>query len=330
MPHLATDTRSLSPAIVFTFPGIGVQHPGIRVQHPRNRCSSSRNSCSRSPGIRVQDRPEYAPDGTLAVVGTDDTPGRVFLWDMVRNVPTGLDVRGVNPRWHPDGQHVALARGGNLLLLDVNDGSEVILVDGGGYSHSFSGDGNTVVYTIRGESGSDDIFALFPGDATPLAIVATDAEEHSPALSPNGRWLAYVSHESGEMHVYIAAFPSGDGKRRVTTNEGNGPLWRQDSGALFFQEAVGENYSEDGRAFRVAAVGSGETLALGQSESLFETYNRSAPRVSTTFVNSGTTYHAAEDGTRFLRVYKSPPEPLTEIVVVQNWVEDLKRLVPTN
>ena len=60
MPHLATDTRPSSPAIVFTFPGIGVQHPGIRVQHPRNRCSSSRNSCSRSPGIRVQDRPEYA------------------------------------------------------------------------------------------------------------------------------------------------------------------------------------------------------------------------------------------------------------------------------
>ena len=269
---------------------------------------------------------DLSPDGTLAVVGTQETPPRVFLWDMVRKVPTGLNVRGATPRWHPDGQHVALNRGRRLLLLDVNDSSETVLVEGGGRTPSFSADGNTVVYAARGESGSQDIFALLSGQAMPRPIIATDAEEHSPALSPDGRWLAYVSHESGEMHVYVSQFPSGAGKRRVTTNVGNSPLWRQDSGALFFREAVGENV-ENAREMRVVAVGPGEMLALGESESLFEVVNRSASRISSTYISSGSTYQATPDGTRFLMVYKSS-QPLTEIVVVQNWHEQLKARVP--
>ena len=86
-----------------------------------------------------------------------------------------------------------------------------------------------------------NILALLPGDTTPQAIIATDAPEHSPALSPDGRWLAYVSQESGESHVYVVRFPSGTGRRRVTTNPGREPLWRQDGRALFFRERIGEN-----------------------------------------------------------------------------------------
>ena len=260
---------------------------------------------------------DLSPDGSLAVVGTGEGPRRVFLWDMVRKVPTGLNVPGVTPRWHPDGQHIALSQGRRLLLLDVNDGSETVLVEGGGRTPSFSADGDTVVYAALGESGSQDIFALLSGQATPRPIIATDAQEHSPALSPDGRWLAYVSDESGELHVYISQFPSGAGKRRITANVGNQPLWRQDSGALFFREAVGDN-PEPAREMRVVAVGPGERLALGESESLFDTFNPSSPRVSSTFINSGSTYQATPDGTRFLMVYKSRPGPLTEIVVVQN------------
>ena len=99
-----------------------------------------------------------------------------------------------------------------------------------------------------------------------------------------------------------------------------------DSGALFFKEAVGENVMLV-REMRVVAVGPGETLALGESESLFEVVNRSASRISSTYMNSGSTYQATPDGTRFLMVYKSS-QPLTEIVVVQNWREQLKARVP--
>ena len=270
---------------------------------------------------------DLSPDGSLAVVGTDDAERNVFLWDMARQVPTGLTVPGVHPRWHPDGQHVVLSRRAGLVLLDVNDGSETVLVENGGRTPSFSADGDTLVYTATGESGSQDIFALLPGQSMPRPIIATAAEEHSPALSPDGRGLAFVSEESGTAQVYVSQFPSGAGKRRITANVGNGPLWRQDSGALFFREAVSENPTGP-RHLRVVAVGAGETLALGDSESLFEVFDPSAPRGSSTFINSGSTYHATPDGSRFLMVYKDLPKPMTEIVVVQDWLEELKERVP--
>ncbi len=72
---------------------------------------------------------DLSPDGRLAVVGTFDVRPRVFVWDMVRQVPTGLEVEGFIPRWHPDGRHVAFSRGAQLLLVDVDDGSETVLAE---------------------------------------------------------------------------------------------------------------------------------------------------------------------------------------------------------
>ena len=89
------------------------------------------------------------------------------------------------------------------------------------------------------------------------------------------------------------------------------------------------NRRERGGELRVVAVGAGETLDLGPPESLFILSDPTAPRFSGTFSNVGATYQASPDGARFLMVYRSR-ESLTEIVLVQNWFEELKRLVPTN
>ena len=288
---------------------------------------------------RVGELPEGAatvdlsPDGTLAVISTDVNPPRVFLWDVVRQVPTGLQVEGAtNPRWHPDGQHVAFSRGGGLVLLDVDDGSETALVTTETIvlSSSFSADGDTVVYATFGESGTQDIFALVPGDTTPQPIMATDAQEYSPALSPDGRWLAFCSDTTGKMEVYVARFPSGTGQRRITTNGGNQPLWRQDGRALFFQEFRFDDQGRQVAEHSVVTVQADDSLELGTPQSLFVAYDSAAARRSYTFSNNGAVYHATADGGQFLMVYEPRPEPATEVNIVLNWFEELKRLVPTN
>ncbi len=273
---------------------------------------------------------DLSPDGALAVVGTRETPTRVFLWDMVRQVPTGLEVGWYAPRWHPDGRHVALSRGQELVLLDVDDGSETTLVTEPvrASTPSFTADGETLAYTAIREGSGEDIFARLRGDAEPHAVVATEAYEHSPALSPDGRWLAFVSDESERMEVYVARFPSGAGRRRVTTNGGLFPRWRSDGRALFFNENGDQD--QDGMVLgRMVRIGEGETLELGSSVTLFVVFDAARPVNSVqSYSNWGAPYDVAADGTRFLRPYRAQSAPAREIVVVQNWLAELAELVP--
>ena len=263
-------------------------------------------------------------------MSTDVNPARVFLWDMVRRVPTGLEVEGTNARWHPDGQHVALSRAAGLVLLDIDDESETALVTTESIvlSSSFSADGNTVAYATFGASGTQDIFALVPGNPTPQPILATDAQEHSPALSPDGRWLAFCSDTTGTLEVYVARFPSGTGQRRITTNGGNQPLWRQDGRALFFQEFRFDDQGRRSAEHSVVTVHADDALELGTPQSLFVADDGAAPRRSYTFSNNSAVYHASADGGQFLMVYEPRPTPATEINIVLNWHQELLERVP--
>jgi Tol biopolymer transport system component len=127
--------------------------------------------------------------------------------------------------------------------------------NGGLRTPSFSADG-TLVY-VRTAGAGADIYALSPGATEPRAVVATDAVEHSPALSPDGKWLAYVEGAC-LTHVYITRFASGAARRRVTENEGNQPLWRQDGKALFYREATGQSMQ-----LRMVAVAATALFASG-------------------------------------------------------------------
>ena len=103
---------------------------------------------------------------------------------MVRQIPAGLDVEGKLPRWHPDGRRIALGRDTDLLLVDVEDGTETVLASAAGMlGWSFAAAGESVVFSARGPSGTLDILGLLPGETHPQPIVATGLEEHSPALS---------------------------------------------------------------------------------------------------------------------------------------------------
>ena len=276
---------------------------------------------------------DLSSTAALAVVAVAASPRHVLLWDMRRRVPTGLKVAGLTPRWHPDGRRFAVGRGNQLVLVDAEDGSETVLSshqDGALRSPSFSSDGSMLAYVVTRGSVSD-IYARMPGSSAPQAVLATDTFEHSPALSPDGKWLAYVEGGAGaDAQVYIARFPSGSARRRVTTNGGNQPLWRPDGRALFYRENRAADQAGPTIELRVVSVEPGDTLTLGVPRALFPVVSPSAPLVSNTFHNEGAAYAAAPDGRRFLMVYQPRARPLTEIAVVQNWGTELRRSVLSN
>ena len=150
--------------------------------------------------------------------------------------------------------------------------------------------------------------------SSPRTLFATPFTEENPAISPNGRWIAYHSTESGRSEVYVTPFPDVDRNRwQVSVSGGHDPTWAASGRELFF---VGDN-----AMMSVDIVDAGESLQFGQPEMLF----------AGDFVWSSSharQYDVAPDGQRFLMMKPEEGSP-QRIHVVLNWFEDLKRLVPT-
>jgi hypothetical protein len=129
-------------------------------------------------------------------------------------------------------------------------------------------------------------------------------------FSPNGRWIAYVSDESGQSEVYVRPFPSSEGKWQVSSGGGHYPVWNPNGKELF--------YRSGDKMMVVEAEIDGE-LRLEEPRMLFEK-SLAWPL-----------YDVAADGQRFVMIEEGEPQPtITELILVQNWGEELKRLVPTN
>ena len=174
---------------------------------------------------------------------------------------------------------------------------------------------------------SQNIYAFQLEDEEPRAVIATRAAEHSPSLSPDGRWIAYVSDESGRSEVYVARFSDGGGQQRVTVSGGWEPLWSRDGRELFYAE---QNPAPEGRLeLRSMAVSSGDALELGTPRTLFALEDDDGTLVARSR-SSGATYDVSPDGTRLIMIHRPAEPPATEIVVVQNWHEELNRLFPTD
>jgi serine/threonine-protein kinase len=179
----------------------------------------------------------------------------------------------------------------------------------------YSRDGAWLIYRA-GSGGGRDIFARrMTGDTTALALVNSPAEEFSPTLSPDGRWLAYASDETGRTEVYVRPFPdAGAAKFTVSRNGGTEPLW---------SPAVGELFYRDGNDALVAVgVASGNEFRVVSTQVLFSVHGYEAD-------NRHRNYSVAADGRSFVFV-KSPGllDLNDQMVVTLNWFEELKRKVP--
>ena len=150
------------------------------------------------------------------------------------------------------------------------------------------------------------------GDRTPFPYLQTDFVESHGQFSPDGRWIAYASDESGRAEVYIQSFPIGNGKWQVSTAGGDQPQWRGDGKELFYIAAD--------RNLTAVAIGGGTALEVGRPEALFLT---SVPISG--IVDDRNQYVPTQDGKRFVVNTLTNAENAQPLTLVLNWAADLKK-----
>ena len=234
-----------------------------------------------------------SPDDTrvAASVFTNNSLS-TWLVDVARGVGTRMSSEGqgeLQAVWFPDGRAVALrgavGGGGVGILSRTLDGAEEVLHRGLAFPSGVSPDGKSVVFQeTRGNTGWD-VMAVSKGEA-PRPLVASGYTDVGGTVSPDGRWLAFVSDESGRFEVYIQRFADGRGKRRVSIEGGSRAIWRRDGRELFY-------IGGDGRLVAVPMTG-GEDLEIGNAAPLFPADLRRFG------IPYRTDYAVSGDGRRFL------------------------------
>jgi len=160
------------------------------------------------------------------------------------------------------------------------------------------------------EQGSGDIYAMRSGDTALTPLILTPAQEGHPALSPDGRWLAYVSDESGNREVYVRPFPDAASARwQVSTTGGAEPVWAHSGRELFYRSAQNELVA--------AEVRRGPSFSVGEQRALFSV----APYFSLGPLQS---YDVSPDDRRFLMLREGPLSQQSELILTENWAQELK------
>jgi Tol biopolymer transport system component len=271
---------------------------------------------------------ETSPDGSHAA-GTileqvNTLSGDVWLYDLAGNGRTRLTFDAANTLgravWAPDGRRVVYMKArrdqsGFDLFQRASDGAggeQAVLENGvNKYPSSWSPDGRFLLYgALPGSptTGSDLwVLPLF-GDRKPFPYLQTRFSEESGRFSPDGRWVAYMSNESGRNEIYVAAFPGAGGKRQISTAGGGGPRWRRDGKEIFY-------LAPDKTLMAAAVNGQGASFEVVSVKALFETR-----RSGNIFP-----YDVSADGQRFLIISASDDTSAAGITVAVNWTAGLKK-----
>jgi serine/threonine-protein kinase len=265
-----------------------------------------------------------SPDGKALAVGLV-RDGKEDIW--VKQLPAGPfsritfgDTTHVRPAWSADRRSVIYIadRGGvatGLPFARRADGTGAVRAL---LSSTFnfgqvleSRDGQWLVLRRSGnEPGSGDIYALRMGDSVLVPLVTTPASEGEPALSPDGRWLAYVSDESGASEVYVRPFPEVASARwQVSTTGGGEPVWANSGRELYYRNGRNELVA--------AAVRAGPGFSVGEQKALFSI----TPYLDLGFMQS---YNVSPDDRRFLMVREGAPSQESELILTENWLQELK------
>lgn len=278
--------------------------------------------------------PTLSPDGTRVAVHIMAPEGRdVWVYDLESATPQRLTfdpAPDILPIWTPDGERIVFEslRDGVGLYWKAADGSgpaeRLTTSRTRQIPYAWSKDGSKLLFGELDPETGWDIKALRWDEPTSIeTLIQTAASEFNAAMSPDGRWLAYQSDESGLDEIYVQDFPALSGKWQVSRGGGQWPMWDPAGTELY--------YRQDERMLSVAVDMSGG-LSLESPRELFHVAGFVWSGGSLEGV--GRTYAVGPRGERFLIVRDElasyEPAQTNELIIVLNWYEELKQLVPTD
>ncbi len=255
--------------------------------------------------------------GRLGGANTD-----IWAYSLERGALSRLTFRDgedESPVWSGDGRKVAYSSQlteGRILFWKNADGSgaEETLWKGGYHTHasSISRENKFLLFTDYGPLGKGDIWVLpLEGERKPRPFLQTPANEFDGRFSPDGKWVAYSSDESGQLEVYITAFPGPGGKWQVSTGGADSPVWSPNGRELFFRSQ---------KKIMKVDVSTSPTFSLSAPHPLFDS-------IISELARREANYDVFPDGQHFL-VVKASNQRNSEYHVVLNFDEELKRLAP--
>jgi serine/threonine-protein kinase len=276
------------------------------------------------PGLYTD--PHVAPDGRYVALSLVAGSHRdLYVVDTARGTSSQLTSEGENrtPLWSPGSRLVYIAydriRNVSTVMRRLADGSggaeSFAEVAGQAYAEDLTRDGGTLLLSAN-SSMARGVFQIFrlpltKGSKPELIASAPDQDVYQPAISPDGRWLAYASYESTRVEVYVQAYPSGGNRQKISTAGGIEPRWATDGKALFYTLA---------NSLMIVPVEPGTAFLPGKPRMLFAGLTSPA-------TDSGQTYSVDPKGERFLmlrpvRDGAGPPE----VRVILNWFNALRAL----
>ena len=266
---------------------------------------------------RVYMHPRLSPDGRrVAFEAQSGSSNEVWIADLAGQTTQRMTREGFSdrPEWTPDGKrvmYIAAPKPANSLWWQVADGSgaaELVYQGTDAIREGvFTPDGKTVIYRMDTPDSNRDIYALpLAGDRKPVPLLTSIDDDKQPRVSPDGKWLAYVSNHSGREEVYVRPLAGAGALVPISTSGGGEPLWAPDGTRLYYRS---------GLWLLAARVVTTPSFAVTARDTLFEG--------SYTTDQFHPNYDVAPDGRSFVMV--RPVEQDRQLIMVVNWVEELRQ-----
>jgi Tol biopolymer transport system component len=264
-----------------------------------------------------------AADDSQAVVDVRNSATSSDVWriDLARQIASRFTFGGAlnsDPVFSRDGQYVAFDRNTDSGLYrkraDGSGGEELLAKIGvQARPRDFSPDGRLLMFDRYEPGAADvDIWALpLVGERKPFVVVAGPGQQSNERISPDGRWMAYTSAESGQLEIFVTSFPHVAGKWQISSGEADEPRWRSDGKELFFLSAAGNK-------MMATAVTTGPQFSAGAAQPLFDIPMGYAGGITAR-------YGVSRDGQRFLMNVPDPASQHAPVDLVLNWPALLKK-----